>query len=125
MPLPRRLARFNRRVTNRLLGPLADVTKPWARIEHRGRRTGQLYRTPVWVWRTDTGYAIALTYGTQTEWLKNVLTAGGCRVEQRRTSVAVANPRLVGLAEALPRLPRLLRPLFRMLRIRDWLFLDS
>ncbi|MDQ4095004.1 MAG: nitroreductase family deazaflavin-dependent oxidoreductase [Actinomycetota bacterium] len=125
MPLPRGLARFNRRVSNRVLGPLADVTRPWAWVEHRGRRSGRIYRTPVWVWRTDGGYLIALTYGPRTEWLKNVLAAGGCTLEQRRKRVAARNPRVVDPAQALPHLPRPLRPILRTLGIRRWLLLDG
>lgn len=124
MPLPRALARFNRHATNRVLGRLADVTPPWAWVEHRGRRSGSVYRTPVWVWNTNTGYMIALTYGLETEWLKNVQAAGGCRIEQRGRPVSVANPRVVGLDRVLPQLPRLLRPVMRVLRIKNWLLLD-
>ena len=124
MPLPRALARFNRRATNRVLGRLADVTPPWAWVEHRSRRSGTVYRTPVWVWSVDGGYLIALTYGRETEWLKNVVAASGCKIEQRGTSVSVGNPRIVGLDRALPRLPRLLRAVMRVVRIRNWLLLD-
>jgi len=82
------------------------------------------YRTPVWVWPTDRGYLVALTYGEQTEWLKNVLAADGGRIEQRGQSVAVGNPRVVGPERALRLLPQMVRPVLRSLRIQHWLLLD-
>ena len=80
MPLPRALGRFNRRVTNRVLGPL--VTRlPWfAWLEHTGRRSGRPYRTPVMLFGSGGRRVIAMTYGPDTEWARNVLAAGGATV---------------------------------------------
>jgi hypothetical protein len=47
MPLPRSVARFNRRVTNRLIGPLASYLPYFGVVVHTGRRTHHSYRTPV------------------------------------------------------------------------------
>ena len=47
MPLPRRLARFNLLVTNRVLGPFARHAPGFAVVLHVGRRSGRTYRTPV------------------------------------------------------------------------------
>src|ERR671924_348945 len=47
MPLPRRLATFNRVVTNRVLGPFARYVPGFAVVSHVGRRSGRTYRTPV------------------------------------------------------------------------------
>ena len=107
-----------------MLGPLADVTPPWVWVEHRGRKSGKTYRTPVWAWRTERGFVIALTYGPRTEWLRNVLAAGGCRLVQRGKTIPVGNPRLVEPERALPLMPAGMRPIVRALRIRDWLLLD-
>ena len=111
-------------MTNRALGPLGDVIPPWMWVEHRGRNSGRTYRTPVWAWRAGAGYVIALTYGAETEWLKNVLAAEGCRLEQRGRSVKVGNPRVVSPEIALAYVPGGLRPLLRALRIKTWLLLD-
>ena len=95
MPLPRWLARFNRHATNRLLGPLAPRL-PWLGIViHRGRRSGRIYRTPVNVFRTAGGYVIALTYGPDAEWVRNVITAGGCELETRGKVLRLVEPRIV------------------------------
>lgn len=94
MPLPRLIARFNRRVTNRLLGPLAPHLPGFGVVVHTGRKTGRRYRTPVNVFRRPDGYVIALTYGPDTDWVRNVLANGGCTLETRGRSLRLTRPHL-------------------------------
>jgi deazaflavin-dependent oxidoreductase (nitroreductase family) len=95
MPLPRCVARFNRRVTNRLIGPLAPVLPHFAVVVHTGRRTHQSYRTPVNVFRRPGGYVIALTYGPNADWVRNVLASGGCELETGGRRLRLTRPRLI------------------------------
>ena len=95
MPLPPRLARFNRRVTNRVTRPIAGRLPGFAIVRHRGRRTGRLYRTPVNLFRRDDSVVIALTYGPDRDWVRNVMAAGGCEVETRGRVLKLNDPRLV------------------------------
>ena len=44
-------------------------------IVHRGRRSGRRHQTPVSVVSSGNGYVIALTYGPETDWVKNVAAA--------------------------------------------------
>ena len=60
MPLPRSLARFNLAVTNRITGPFAGRLPGFAVLEHVGRRSGTVRRTPVNVFRHD-GRSIVIT----------------------------------------------------------------
>jgi len=46
-----------------------------------GRKSGKIYRTPINVFRISTGFIIALTYSSNSEWAKNVLAAGGCELK--------------------------------------------
>jgi deazaflavin-dependent oxidoreductase (nitroreductase family) len=48
-----------------------------------GRKSGKVYRTPINVFRSSTGYIIALTHSSNSEWVKNVLAAGGCELKTR------------------------------------------
>ena len=57
-----------------------------------GRRSGRLYRTPVTVFRRDDRYVFALTYGRDSDWVRNVLAAGGCEIETRRRMVVLTDP---------------------------------
>ncbi|HEV8637771.1 MAG TPA: nitroreductase family deazaflavin-dependent oxidoreductase [Chloroflexota bacterium] len=94
MPAPRWLARFNRRATNRVLGALADRLPGFGVVVHRGRTTGRRYRTPVNVFRRAGRYVIALTYGPESEWVRNVQASGGCALETRGHTLRLARPRL-------------------------------
>jgi deazaflavin-dependent oxidoreductase (nitroreductase family) len=94
MALPRWLARFNRHVTNRLLGPVARYMPAFGVVVHTGRKTGRRYRTPVNVFRRPGGYVVALTYGPDSDWVRNVLAAGGCTLETRGRTLRLTRPRL-------------------------------
>jgi deazaflavin-dependent oxidoreductase (nitroreductase family) len=94
MPAGRQMARLNRSVTNHILGPLAPHVPGMGVVIHRGRKTGRQYRTPVLVFRRGDRYVIALTYGPETDWVKNVLAAGGCTLETRGRTVTLTQPRL-------------------------------
>jgi deazaflavin-dependent oxidoreductase (nitroreductase family) len=94
MPAGRRLARFNRLVTNRILGLLAPYVPGMGMVVHRGRKTQRQYRTPVLVFRRGDSFIIALTYGPETDWVRNVVAAGGCKLETRGRTVKLTSPRL-------------------------------
>ncbi len=94
MPAPKSLARFNKRFTNRLTSKVAGYLPGFAIVSHIGRNSGRSYRTPVNAFRTDDGYIIALTYGSESDWVKNVLAAGWCELQTRGRRVRLTNPRI-------------------------------
>ena len=95
MPLPRRLANFNRVVTNRVLRPLARHLPGFAIVSHVGRRSGRIYQSPVNLFSRADGYVIALTYGADSQWVRNVLAAGGADIETRRRRLQLVDPEVV------------------------------
>ncbi len=95
MPLPRTLARFNRRVTNPFARTFAARLPGGGIITHRGRRSGREYRTPIAVFRQPSGYAVPLTYGPDAEWVRNILAAGSATLETGGRPIQVTNPRVV------------------------------
>jgi deazaflavin-dependent oxidoreductase (nitroreductase family) len=95
MPLPRSLARFNRVVTNHIVRRMAARLPGFAVVSHAGRRSGRRYRTPVNLFRRDARYVIALTYGRDSQWVRNVVTAGQCEVETRGARVRLVEPEIV------------------------------
>jgi deazaflavin-dependent oxidoreductase (nitroreductase family) len=95
MPLPQRVARFNRRVTSRITRPFADRLPGFGIVIHTGRKSGRTYRTPINVFRDGNDYIIALTYGPETDWVRNVQAAGGCQIVTRGQWISLTNPRLV------------------------------
>lgn len=94
MPFPRTLARLNKAGLNRLTRHTAPLTPGMGTVVHRGRRSGREYQTPVNVFRTDDGYLFALTYGPGSDWVQNVLAAGGCELRTRRRTIALTDPRV-------------------------------
>lgn len=125
MPGSDRLARFNRRLTNPLLRPLAGRLPPLAIVVHRGRTSGRSYRTPVMAFADGDGWAIALTYGPDRDWVKNVLAAGGATLERRGRPLAVVRPTLVGEGEGMPLMPAAIRPVLRRLGVTSFLRLRA
>lgn len=117
MPLPRRLARFNRHATNRFFGLFAGRLPPWAIVHHRGRVTGRPYATPVTAFRRHGGFVVPLTYGAaSTEWVANVLAAGGCVLERAGERIELGEPQVVTGHEGRHPVPAIVRPALRLLR---------
>src|SRR5829696_168218 len=77
MPLPRRLAKFNLVVTNRVLAPVARHLPAFAVVCHGDE------------------HVIALTYGADSQWVRNVLAAGAVDVETRGRRLRLVDPRVV------------------------------
>ena len=124
MPAPRWLARFNRGATNPILGTIAPHAPGFGVIHHRGRRSGHEYATPVNVFRSSDGYVVALTYGPESDWVKNVLAAGGCQLETRGRRVQLTQPRLVH-DESRSAMPSPIRQFLGLLRVTDFLYLSN
>jgi deazaflavin-dependent oxidoreductase (nitroreductase family) len=97
--LSRRVARFNRAVTNPIQGQYAWLLPPWAVICHRGRRSGRLYRTPVVAFRHGSTLAVVVLYGVKSDWVRNVL-AGGGEVVRAGHTYELLDPRIVPLDQA-------------------------
>jgi deazaflavin-dependent oxidoreductase (nitroreductase family) len=124
MPLPRSLARFNRRVTNPLTRGFAGHLPGFGIVVHRGRSTGREYRTPVNAFRRpDGGYVLALTYGPDAQWVRNVLAQGGCVLEVRGRRVVLGNPRVVQDAARRP-VPAPVRAVLSLIDVDFFLELD-
>lgn len=92
MVLPRALANFNRHVTNPVAGLLAGRVPPFGVIVHRGRKSGRTYRTPVWVFSGDGEYRVALTYGADVDWLRNILASGAFQLEAKGKTIELTDP---------------------------------
>jgi len=45
-------------------------------VEHRGRQSGKTYLTPVMAFVEDGGVSVVLNYGTKSDWVRNVESAG-------------------------------------------------
>ncbi|WP_205625486.1 nitroreductase family deazaflavin-dependent oxidoreductase [Actinomadura atramentaria] len=93
--VPRRVAEFNKVVTNRVQGVWAPYLPPWAVVVHRGRRSGREYRTPVVALLSGGRVFIALPYGADSDWVRNLLVAERGGVEYGGRLRRVVRPRVV------------------------------
>ena len=91
----RRMNRFTKRFVLKSAGTAGS---PTAAVHHVGRRSGGKYETPVVAARTDAGFAVALPYGMNTDWLKNVLSAGRGAIAYDGRVYEVDRPEVVQLA---------------------------
>jgi len=89
------LAKFNIAVTNRITGLFAGWLPGFGILTHVGRKSGKVYRTPINVFRISSGFIIALTYSSNSEWVKNVLAAGGCELRTRGKKYQLFAPTVV------------------------------
>ncbi|MGQ4616082.1 nitroreductase family deazaflavin-dependent oxidoreductase [Nocardia sp. R7R-8] len=92
MVLPHALANFNRHVTNPTTGLVAGRAPGFGIVQHKGRKSGRSYRTPVMVFEQDGTYRIALTYGRKVDWVKNICAAGGFALETHGRVVELTDP---------------------------------
>ena len=74
-------------------------------LEHLGRRSGKVRHTPVRAFRRDGVVAVGANFGAQSDWVKNVLAAGGYRMTMRGHRLRLSEPRLVPLEEAMAVFP--------------------
>jgi deazaflavin-dependent oxidoreductase (nitroreductase family) len=89
------LAKINIAFTNRITGLFAGWLPGFGILTHVGRKSGKVYRTPVNVFRAPTAFITALTYSSQSEWVKNVLAAGGCELQTRGKAYQLSAPSVV------------------------------
>lgn len=121
MVLPRWLARFNRRVTNRVLSQVAGGAGPFSTVVHVGRSSGKTYRTPVTVFEDDGVYRIALTYGPEADWVQNVMAAGEFWLEHQRTVVHLEAPSIVADTNAAEHVPAAVRAALKAIGANSFL----
>lgn len=122
--VPRRVARFNRVVTNRVVRPIAGRTPGLGIVRHRGRRSGRTYRTPVNAYARGDGYVIALVYGADSDWVRNVTAGGGCELQVRGRRLRLTGPRIVH-DETRRDVPWVVRPALWLLGVDDFLYLTA
>jgi deazaflavin-dependent oxidoreductase (nitroreductase family) len=124
VPLPRGLARLNRVGLNRLIRYVAPWFPGLGLVVHVGRKSGRVYRTPVNLFTKDGHYTIALTYGPHSDWVRNVLAAGGCEIVTRGRRVQLGSPRIVR-DETRAAIRPLERVFLRAVHVADFLVLDA
>lgn len=95
MRIPKTVARINKVVTNPIQRQWAPKLAPWAMIEHVGRKSGKRYTIPVLAWVDGDQLSIVLTYGRETDWVRNVQAAGEFGITRKSRHSKVVRPRII------------------------------
>jgi deazaflavin-dependent oxidoreductase (nitroreductase family) len=74
----------------------------WGVVHHRGRVSGRHLTVPVAITTAPGLFVINLPWGARTNWVRNVLAAGGCTIRWRGTDHRAGEPRILDAAEARP-----------------------
>jgi deazaflavin-dependent oxidoreductase (nitroreductase family) len=121
-PLLRAVRISNKYLLNPVMGTLAGRKNSYAAaIRHTGRKSGKQYSTPVGAERVQDGFIIPLGYGTQVDWLQNVIAAGQATVSAKGEAHDVTEPEVIDAATALPMLSPRRRRTFERLGIAQYL----
>src|SRR5258708_1484790 len=90
------------RVFNRVILPLAGtrLMPLYGILEHRGRKSGKTFRTPVVVRPTSDGFIVPMPWGEGTDWFRNVSAAGGCAIVWKGRPYQLSQPEVIDAADA-------------------------
>jgi deazaflavin-dependent oxidoreductase (nitroreductase family) len=77
-------------------------------LEHFGRKSGIRRLTPVHPEPTPEGFRVMVPLGSHSEWARNVVAAGRCRLQLHEQTYELADPRLIPAYEVTD-LPRVIR----------------
>jgi deazaflavin-dependent oxidoreductase (nitroreductase family) len=99
-----------------------------AQIHHTGRRSGRAYITPAGARLAGDHVLIPLTFGSRSDWSRNVRAAGGCTVVLRGATYRSIHPDYLKWSEAWPQIHDAFSPIergvFRVLGIKQFLRLQ-
>jgi deazaflavin-dependent oxidoreductase (nitroreductase family) len=70
----------------------------YAVIHHQGRRSGRPYTTPTSARPMPDGFVVPMAFGERADWVRNVLSAGGCVIEWKGVEYRMVDPEVVDLA---------------------------
>lgn len=113
-----------RRVANPLVmafGLAGGRRSMWGVIEVAGRRSGTMRRNPVVPHVIGDVVLIPMSYGTEVDWVKNVMAAGGGTLRYKRREWRLADPKLVTFGSAAARLPSRLATSYERMRVDAFL----
>jgi len=113
--------------TNPLTLPLAG--KRWnpifAVVEHHGRKSGCRYAAPVAARRIAGGFVIALAFGAQVDWYRNLVAARGGTIRWRGRAYQVTAPERIGVATGLAAFHPVQRALLRIAGVDGYVQVDD
>lgn len=113
---------FNKHLLNPVMMLVAGQKYWYAGVvEHTGRHSGKAYATPVVIDRVGDGFIIPLPYGTEVDWLRNVLAAGRATLRVHGQTYGAVEPEIIDATTAFRQLSPRRRREFGRFRIKNFL----
>lgn len=117
------------KMLNPLVGKLAGRRRvPIAQLHHIGRRSGRSYLTSVGARVSGGVVLIPLTFGNQSDWVRNVYAAGRCSVHVNGYTFRAERPRFLAAADVAALVHGSFNPVeqlvFKVLGIKQFMRLE-
>ena len=107
---------------DRIVRPLTKILNPlilrvaggwffpiFSLLEHRGHRSGRVYRTPISAMPRGGWFWLGLTFGEGSGWARNVIAAGECELRYRGTDHHLVEATVLDAADVSSELPPVMR----------------
>jgi len=117
---------FNKYIFNRF--PLWFAKRGWGPfsvLTHKGRKTNRLYTTPVLAMYSENQVFIPLPYGERVDWLRNILSQGGCEIYHKGETFSATDPIVLDSQSVFPNLPQSRRDVFERFDVEKFLQLSK
>lgn len=117
-----RMRTFNKHIINRITRRFANSSRgPFAVIRHVGRRSGRPYETMTMVWPMGDDFVIALTYGPEVDWYRNLLAAGHASVLWHKREYTIEKPELIDKTTAMHAFPPFIKMILQLSGVQHFL----
>ena len=114
-----RIRYVNKYILNRVMLRFAGSPhSQFAVVRHIGRRSGRTYTTPIIVASLGADVVVALTYGPNVDWYRNLRAAGHAILRWQGRTYTVEEPQEIDPTTALPRFPAVERFILPLLGIQ-------
>jgi deazaflavin-dependent oxidoreductase (nitroreductase family) len=91
-------------------------------VRHVGRTSGREYRNPVSAYPLGDGFVIAVLYGAQSQWVRNVMAAGRFVLRTKGSDHPLERPQIIPPAQALAAFPPWQGWMLRARKIQDFVW---
>jgi len=91
-PLIRGMRRFTIRFVNPITRRFVHRLPGFCLLIYRGRKSGKTYHIPMNVFRRNSHYVFALTYGNDVQWVKNVMANGEADIQIGNRIIHLVKP---------------------------------
>ena len=106
-------------ISKRVFNPRALKSGTRPILRHVGRSSGNIFRTPL-----DGGYVFSLVYGSQSDWVQNIMASTTATLENVGDEIALTNPRIIGRDEAANLVSAATQAAPKWLNVNEFLRMD-